>query len=393
MFHGVTPRLQAIKRARIAKGSENMEFCLACWERFCYAAGNPRLNMPRSFASEVDGRFSNFFPRLLMLGVFVSITTSSVAAATDAATLRARALEVLAPLPTKMPGAENDTLVLMRLGRKLYFDKRLSANDTISCNTCHETGSRATYRGQSLGAFGKPTERNSPTVLNAGFQFAQFWDGRAADLESQAREPMLNPDEMGMPAEADLLKRLRASCNYRYRFAQSFPNTAEPFTIANVTRAIAAYERTLVTHDRFDDFLKGSNYSLSRAERKGLELFLDRGCAQCHNGPGLGGNSFQKIGLKNPYANTTDLGRAKITGNEADRFKFKVSPLRNVALTQPYFHDGQVGTLMEAIRQMAYLQLDKELTRDEAGSIEAFFHSLSDQRRALRPHSGLPAQQ
>ena len=160
-----------------------------------------------------------------------------------------------------------------------------------------------------------------------------------------------------------------------------------------MTRAIAAYERTLVTHDRFDDFLKGSNYALSRAERKGLELFLDLGCAKCHNGPGLGGNSFQKIGLKNPYANTNDLGRAKITGNDEDRFKFKVPPLRNVVLTPPYFHDGQAETLVEAIRQMAYLQLDKELTRDEAESIEAFFHSLSDQRRALQPHSGLPTQQ
>src|ERR1022692_1767906 len=131
MFHGVTPRLQAIKRARIAKGSENMEFCLACWERFCYAAGNPRLNMQRAFAFEEDARFRKFFPRLFMIGISVSITTSSVAAATDAATLRARALEVLAPLPTKMPGAENDTLVLMRLGRKLYLAKSISPNETL----------------------------------------------------------------------------------------------------------------------------------------------------------------------------------------------------------------------------------------------------------------------
>jgi cytochrome c peroxidase len=349
--------------------------------------------MQRAFASEEDERFSNFFPRLLMIGVSVTITTSSVTAATDPTALRARALGVLAPLPKKMPGADNDARVLVRLGRKLYFDKRLSANQTISCNTCHEAGSRVTYRGQSLGAFGKPTERNSPTELNAGFQFAQFWDGRAADLESQARVPMLNPDEMGMPAEVELLKRLRASWNYRYRFAKSFPNTSEPFNLDNMTHAIAAYERTLVTHDRFDDFLKGSNYALSHTEQKGLEMFLDFGCAKCHNGPGLGGNSFEKIGLKNPYANTNDPGRAKITGNDADRFKFKVPLLRNVALTPPYFHDGQTATLVEAIRQMTWLQLDKELTRDEAESIEAFFHSLSDQRRALQPHSGLPAQQ
>jgi cytochrome c peroxidase len=348
--------------------------------------------MHRVFAFKEDVRSRRFLTRL-MIGVFISITTSSVTAATDQAALRARALEVFAPLPQKMPGSDNDTRELVRLGHKLYFDKRLSANQTISCNTCHEVGSRATYRGQTLSAFGKPTVRNSPTVLNAGFQFAQFWDGRAADLESQAREPMLNPDEMGMPAEAELLKRLRESYFYRYRFAEAFPDNAEPFTIENVTRAIAAYERTLVTHDRFDDFLKGSNYALSRTERKGLELFLDLGCAKCHNGSGLGGNSFQKIGAKNTYSNTNDIGRAKITSDDADRFKFKVAPLRNVVLTSPYFHDGQTETLVDAIRQMAWLQLDKELTRDETETIEAFFHSLSDQRRALRPHSGLPAQQ
>jgi cytochrome c peroxidase len=348
-----------------------------------------KLNMQRALASVENLRPRKFFPRLLMIGVSVSITTSSVTAATDAATLRARALEAFAPLPAKMPGADNDTHELVKLGRKLYFDKRLSANQTISCNTCHTLGSSATYHGQSIGAFGKHTERNSPTVLNAGFQFAQFWDGRAADLEAQARVPMLNPDEMGMPAESELLKRLRESSGYRARFARSFPNTPDSFTIENVTRAIAAYERTLITHDRFDDFLKGGDRALSRAERKGLELFLDSGCAKCHNGPGLGGNSFQKIGLKNPYANTNDLGRAKITGNADDRFKFKVPPLRNVVLTAPYFHDGQVATLTEAVRQMAHLQFDRELTRDEAGSIETFLHSLSDKHRALQPRNAL----
>lgn len=189
------------------------------------------------------------------MGAFLTGLGTAVAQNPDP--LRVRALEVFAPLPAEMPGAGLDSPVLVRLGRKLYFDKTLSANRTISCNTCHEVGSRATYHGQSLGAFGKPTARNAPTVLDAGFQFAQFWDGRAADLESQAREPMLNPDEMGLPAEAELLRRLRESWNYRRRFAVAFPEQPTPFTLDHVTRALAAYERTLVTHDRFDDFLRG----------------------------------------------------------------------------------------------------------------------------------------
>jgi len=348
--------------------------------------------MPRIVASKIERRSREFLPHLLT-GLLAAAIPGTAISATDAAALRARALEVCAPLPAKMPGAENDTRPLIRLGRKLYFDNRLSADKTISCNSCHTLVGGRTYQGRTEGITGKPTERNSPTVLNAGFQFAQFWDGRAADLEAQAREPMLNPDEMGMPAEAELLKRLRESWNYRFRFAKSFPGESEPFSIENVTRAIAAYERTLVTHDRFDDFLRGRDRALSVRERRGLELFLDSGCANCHNGPALGGNSFQKTGLRNPYADTNDVGRAKITGAAGDRFKFKVPPLRNVALTRPYFHDSQVETLIEAVHQMAHLQLDTKLGDDEAESIEAFLRSLSDKRRVRQPRSGLPAQE
>jgi len=344
--------------------------------------------MQRALALAKTVRLHKIHSRLLMMWMTVALSTCSAIAATDVDALRARALEVFAPLPAKMPGAEHDTRELIALGRKLFFDKNLSTNKTTSCNTCHEMGSRAKYRGESIGATGKSTARNSPTVLNAGFHFAQFWDGRSADLQSQARVPMLNPDEMGMPVEAELLKRLRESGNYQRQFARSFPDKSEPFNIENITRAIAAYERTLITHDRFDDFLKGSDRALSRAERKGLKLFLDFGCARCHNGSALGGNSFQKTGLKNPYANMNDLGRATITGNEADRFKFKVPSLRNVVLTPPYFHDGQVATLTEAIRLMGYLQLDRQLTRAEVESIETFLHSLSDLQLALRPNTG-----
>jgi cytochrome c peroxidase len=349
--------------------------------------------MRRAFTLREGPRPREFFACLLLIAASATISPAR-AAATDAASLRPRALDVFAPLPAKMPGGEDDTRAMVKLGHDLYFDKCLSVNKSISCNSCHALDTGGSYiHATSPGAFGKNGERNSPTVLNAGFQFAQFWDGRAASLEAQAREPMLNPDEMGMPAEAELLKRLREMKHYRAAFALAFPGSAEPVTIENLTKAIAAFERTLITHDRFDKFLKGSDRALSRAELKGLALFLDTGCAKCHTGPGLGGNSFQKIGVTHPYANTNDIGRAKITGNEADRFKFKVPSLRNVALTPPYFHDGQAATLVEAVRQMADLQFGKELTRPEAESIETFLHSLSDDHRARRPRSGLPAQQ
>jgi cytochrome c peroxidase len=344
---------------------------------------------------------TRLFPRVLITAALAAGNYTFAFASDDIAALRSRALEVFSPLPRKMPGAENDTRTQIRLGRKLYFDKRLSSDRTISCDTCHALGTAATYRGESLGDYRtqpsrlvrKNTDRNAPTVLNAGFHFAQFWDGRATNLESQARSPMLNPAEMGMPGETEILKRLRGSLNYRLRFEHAFPNTPDPITLDNVTRAIAAYERTLISHDSFDKFLKGNNFALSRTERKGLKLFLDTGCAKCHNGPGLGGNSFQKIGLKNSYANTNDIGRAKITGDESDRFKFKVPSLRNVALTAPYFHDGQIPTLAEAVKQMAHLQLDAELSRDDTDAIVAFLRSLSDRKRLLEPHQGLPAQQ
>jgi len=322
---------------------------------------------------------------LPLAGLLAALFTAHAFAADDTAALRARALEHFEPLPDKMPGAEHDTPALAKLGKKLYFDKRLSADKTISCFSCHKLNSQANpYSSPTLvGASGKPIERSSPTVLNAGFHVAQFWDGRAADLEAQAKLPLMNPDEMGMPPEAELIRRLRAKWLYRYRFEKAFPGAADPFTVDNMAKAIATYERTLVTHDRFDEFLKGSDGALSKGERAGLKLFLDTGCAQCHDGAGLGGGAFQRMGFVNAYANTNDGGRARITHDDADRFKFKVPSLRNVALTAPYFHDSGATTLSSAIRQMAWLQLDKKLSPVEVESIETFLHALSDKKLAV----------
>jgi cytochrome c peroxidase len=324
--------------------------------------------------------------------ILAACTAFAAAAApsVDPEALRARARDFIQPIPDRMPGAEKDTPAKIELGRKLYFDKQLSMNKSQSCNTCHVVdGNKGGVDNEptSLGAFGKRGGRNSPTVLNAGFQFAQFWDGRAATLEHQAKGPVLNPVEMAMPSEAVVIERLTASKEYQAAFKQAFPNDPQPVTYDNVANAIAAFERTLITRDRFDDFLKGDNRALSAAELKGLQTFLDVGCTTCHHGPVMGGNSYQKVGLVNPFP-TSDKGRSEVTKDPDDDFKFKVPMLRNIALTHPYFHDGQVKTLEEAVKKMAWHQLGKELTADEIKSIATFLAALTDKPRGGNKRAG-----
>lgn len=298
--------------------------------------------------------------------------------------LRAKAKAFLAPLPQKMPGAETDTSAMINLGEKLYFEKRLSLNSQMSCNSCHlidKNRAGVDNEPTSEGVHGKRGERNSPTTLNAGFHLAQFWDGRAKTLEDQAKGPVLNPVEMAMPAEAEVLKRLSQDKEYPGLFKTAFPGEANPLTYDNFGRAVAAFERTLITHDRFDDFFKGDDSALSAQELRGLNLFLTVGCTTCHTGPTLGANGYQKIGIFHQYPNTKDRGRAQVTNEEWDEFRFKVPSLRNVALTWPYFHDGQAATLSVAVKQMAYLQLDRQLSDAEQADIVAFLSALSDKDR------------
>jgi cytochrome c peroxidase len=313
-----------------------------------------------------------------------AISSSGADTPPDAAALRAKAKALIQPLPDKMPGAEKDLPATIALGQKLYFEKRLSVNGKQSCNDCHMVDqNRAGVDNEptSEGAHGKRGDRNSPTTLNAGFHFVQFWDGRAKDLVEQAKGPVLNPVEMAMPDEKEVVSRLEADSDYPTLFKAAFPGEDKPITCQNFARAVAAFERTLITHDRFDDFLKGDDKAMKPQELQGLDLFLTVGCTTCHVGPTIGGNMYQKIGLIHPYANTNDVGRLKITGEEWDQYRFKVPSLRNVALTYPYFHDGQARELRSAVKQMAYMQLGKELTDNEISSLTAFLNSLSDKTR------------
>jgi cytochrome c peroxidase len=326
------------------------------------------------------------FLMLSTIVVLLGTALSGSAAETtlDAAALRAKAKSVIQPLPDKMPGAEKDLPAAITLGQKLYFDKRLSVNGKQSCNDCHMVDqNRAGVDNEptSKGAHGKRGDRNSPTTLNAGFHFAQFWDGRAKDLVEQAKGPVLNPVEMAMPDEKEAVNRLEADADYPKLFKAAFPGEDQPINYHNFARAVAAFERTLITRDRFDDFLKEDDKALNAQELQGLSLFLTVGCTTCHVSPTIGGNMYQKIGLIHPYANTNDVGRIKVTGEEWDQYRFKVPSLRNVALTYPYFHDGQTSDLRSAVKQMAYMQLGKELTDNEISSLTAFLNSLSDKTR------------
>ncbi len=323
---------------------------------------------------------------VIWLVLIAGLGAATVVAAADIAALRAQAAAVFGPIPEAMPGTAGDTPERRALGERLYFDPILSLDRSQSCNTCHRLdGGRGGVDNEatSLGVQGERGERNSPTVLNAGFQFAQFWDGRAADLTEQAKGPVLNPVEMAMPGEAEVMARLAADAEYPAAFAAAFPAAAEALTYQNMAEAIAAFERTQITHDRFDDFLGGDDAALTSAELQGLETFINTGCTACHNGPLLGGNSYQKLGLVEPYIASTDPGREAVTGNPADHQFFKVPMLRNVALTAPYFHNGRVATLEEAITLMARHQLGRKLDRQQSESISAFLRSLSDKERDL----------
>ncbi|MEY4667737.1 MAG: hypothetical protein RL518_436 [Pseudomonadota bacterium] len=283
-----------------------------------------------------------------------------------------------APLPEVASSAQNPiTPEKVALGKKLYLDTRLSKDETLSCNSCHNLKTFGVdNEPTSPGHKGQRGGRNSPTSFNAALHTSQFWDGRAETVEKQALGPILNPIEMAMPSEAVVIERLKKDKNYPQEFAAAFPGEKEPISYANVVNAIGAFERTLITPSRFDAFLKGDDNALTAEEKKGAQAFVQTGCVACHNGATLGGMMFQKLGLVKPYP-TKDMGRFEVTKNEADKMMFKVPSLRNVAKTGPYFHDGSVKTLEEAVSQMAEYQLGKQLTPEQVKEIVTFLNTLT----------------
>ena len=267
------------------------------------------------------------------------------------------------------------------LGERLFFDKRLSKDNSIACASCHDFARGGGDRMPvSIGVGGARGPINAPTVFNAALQFVQFWDGRAASLEEQAAGPVHNPLEMAS-SWAEVLPKLRSDGEYRDAFQRLYP--AQGIRGETIVDAIAAFERTLITtNSRFDRFLQGESTALNALEQSGYQRFLDYGCASCHQGALLGGNMYQRFGVMGDYfegrtTSTADLGRFNVTGREEDRHVFKVPSLRNVAVTAPYFHDGSANSLEEAVIVMGRYQLGRHLSGADVASISAYLRTLT----------------
>ncbi|MEI6806652.1 MAG: cytochrome c peroxidase [Myxococcaceae bacterium] len=268
------------------------------------------------------------------------------------------------------------------LGKSMFFDTRLSGDNTISCASCHNLSKGGTDQSQvATGIKNQKGPINSPTVLNAVFNSHQFWDGRAKNLQEQAAGPVTNPKEMGS-TWPQVFSNLQKDKKFTQRFRKTYP---EGYSVKNITEAIAEYEKTLVTlNSPYDLFLLGDKTALTAEQQKGYELFIKNDCMSCHAGPALGGKSFEKMGHKKDYfawRNRTpagaDLGRFNFTGQESDKFKFKVPTLRNIALTYPYFHDGSTKDLVEAVQIMSRFQNGKELSLQDARAIAEFLKSTT----------------
>jgi len=288
-------------------------------------------------------------------------------------------LKVFAPLPAVMEDSKNPiTEAKVALGRMLYYEPRLSKNHDLSCNTCHLLAEYGVdHEPVSDGHRGQTGTRNSPTVYNAAGHVAQFWDGRAPTIEEQAKGPVLNPVEMAMPSEKVVVAVLKSMPEYVAAFRKSFPGAKEPVTYDNVAKAIGAFERKLVTPARWDKFLKGDQAALTDAEKAGFNQFVEVGCAMCHLGAYVGANTFQKLGLVKPWTHTKDLGRYTVSKQEADKMVFKVPSLRNIDKTAPYYHDGSVKTLEEAVRLMAEHQNGRQVSKAEIASMVIWLKTLT----------------
>jgi cytochrome c peroxidase len=295
----------------------------------------------------------------------------------------ASAWDVL-PTQAEAPADNPTTAAKVELGQMLYHDPRLSSTGTVACASCHNTMlGGEDNRPNSMGVNGQTGGRSAPTVWNAAFNKVQFWDGRAASLEAQAAGPVTNPIEMGMKSWDDVVARLQSIEGYKQAFEQAFGK--DSISKDNATKAIAAYERTLITpNSPYDRYVGGDKSALSAQQVRGMEKVAELGCTHCHSGPAFNGpGMFQKFPMipngyfEAQYHFSKDKGLAEVSKNSADEHLWKVPTLRNVALTAPYFHNGSVKTLDKAVTMMAQLQLGKELTKEEVADIVAFLNGLT----------------
>ena len=315
----------------------------------------------------------------------VSAPQNSADVSDEDKALLERAQATFKPLPdlAEMQKVRPFTEEQVKLGQQLWYENRLSKGNTVSCNSCHNLATAGVDNmPTSAGHKSQFGARNSPTALNAALLGSQFWDGRAADAEEQAGGPLLNPVEMANATEADAAAKIAGIPEYQEKFKAAFPEDGA-VSFKNITAALGAFERTLLTPTRWDDYLKGNVSALSEQERKGVRAFMDNGCMSCHSGVNLGGTMFQKFGLVDgPYWKHIDdpkhdKGRADVTKKAEDEFFFRVPGLRNVERTYPYFHNGSVWELDKAVNIMAKAQLGKTLAPEETENIVAFLKALS----------------
>lgn len=327
--------------------------------------------------------------RLLHIATTTAVALVCAVSLATAEDLREQALEVFRPLPSTIPAVKDNRITTekIELGKALFFDPRLSASGVFSCNSCHNLATGGDDNLEtSIGHGWQRGPRNAPTVLNAVLNEAQFWDGRAEDLKAQAKGPVQASVEMANTPD-QVVATLKSMPLYVAWFEAAFPDEDDPVTFDNMAKAIEAFEATLITPAPFDAYLNGDDAALTDLEKRGLALFMDKGCAACHSGVNVGGHGYYPFGLiEKPGADIlpeNDRGRFEVTKTVDDSYVFRASPLRNIAVTAPYFHSGRVWDLGVAVAIMGTAQLGEELDDEEVEAIVAFLRSLTGTMSAI----------
>jgi len=327
---------------------------------------------------------------LRSFGLAASLLLAGAVHADDLLALARARFQPIPDTPPALPG-NPATPAKVELGRMLYFDPRVSASRPGSCNSCHNVGLGGVDGKEAvIGHSWQQGGRNTPTIFNAVFNTARFWDGRAQDVEEQAGGSRFNPIELALP-QAELSEQLATIPGYAAAFAAAFPGEPAPVTLANAQKAIAVFGATLITPDApFDKYLRGDASALTATQKEGLQLFMSKGCAECHNGINLGGNMYAPFGiLERPGADVlprADKGRFMVTETVGDQYVFKVPTLRNIALTAPYFHSGRAWDLGQSVGVMAASQIGAPVNAEEVQKITSFLESLTgEQARIVYP--------
>jgi len=322
---------------------------------------------------------------LTIVMVLLLLSSTSLLLADNAEeTFLKQAKSIFGPLPRVMTSEKNPvTPEKVKLGKILFYETRISVDGTVSCARCHPFGLYAADGlKKPIGNNCKLNPRNAPTILNAAAQISAHWIGNRTDVEDQAKQSVIGPPSFGMPSHEAVEKKLKEIKGYGELFKRAFPGETDPITVDNLAKAIGTFERTLVTPSRFDSFLKDDVTALNEQEKRGLRTYIEAGCIMCHFGPYLGGQTYQKFGIVEPYWKYTksepiDEGRYAVTKNEADKYVFKVPIHRNVARTAPYFHDGSVEKLEDAVRIMGKIQLGKDLDKTQVEEVVTFLKCLT----------------